>query len=121
MWRDAIVVTLIAACWAMAVGCPPDPKPDVIPPPAPAPAPPAPAPPGPGQDGCAATCIRLAELGCVGAHGSPGRDDVYGTPDDEPCAVTCRGVQAAGISLATDCIGRANSCAAVDKCMGAPE
>lgn len=69
-------------------------------------------------NGCAAACGRLRALGCPAADGSPGRDEVFGTEDDEPCEAVCRGVVGAynGSTLHQKCTSEAEDCEAVERC-----
>ena len=72
--------------------------------------------------GCDQMCERLAELECDGAEGSPGPDDVQGTPDDVPCAQACRDiVETVGATLHEECVSGAASCDDVDLCFQTEE
>ena len=94
------VLLLAALCCACAASKPPPPVHD------------------PGAGDCAAACANLERLGCQGAKGSPGRDDVPGTADDVPCSVACEDVEREGVSsLATGCVAGAASCSAADACL----
>lgn len=83
-------------------------------------------PPRPSVDGevdqdpgaCEAACERLRALGCPAGDGSPGRDEVPGTEDDEGCEVVCRNVVGAydGSTLHQGCTAAAESCEAVERC-----
>ena len=66
--------------------------------------------------GCRGACSNIAELGCDGAEGSPGPDEVYGTEDDVPCAEVCEETEGAGVSMETGCVSAADDCDAVDAC-----
>jgi hypothetical protein len=68
---------------------------------------------------CAAACANLERLSCPGREGSPGPDDVFGTPDDVSCTRTCAGVSAEadlGVDLNLDCVAVAETCAAAEAC-----
>jgi hypothetical protein len=69
-----------------------------------------------GDDVCSEACVNLAELGCDGAEGSPGVDEVYGTEDDVPCDVICRETIAAGVDMHPICVAAAPTCEAADEC-----
>lgn len=68
-------------------------------------------------NGCAAACDNLGKMQCDGWEGSPGPDEVYGTPDDVGCAQACRDiVGATSITLNTVCISRSRSCTQAALC-----
>lgn len=69
-----------------------------------------------GDDVCSEACANLAELGCDGADGSPGVDEVYWTEDDVPCDVICRETIAAGVDMHPICVASASTCNAADEC-----
>ena len=80
--------------------------------------------PAPSCDGtvaecCQRACANVQRLGCPGAEGSPGEDDIPNTDDDVPCWVTCQ-EQARQVDLGVDlnlgCVGNAKSCEAVEAC-----
>jgi len=72
--------------------------------------------PDAGAPACDDACDLLSDLGCDGAEGSPGLDEVYGTQDDVSCASVCRETIEAGVDMHTDCVRSAPSCAAVEEC-----
>lgn len=68
---------------------------------------------------CARACENLAVHECPGYRGSPGADDVYDTADDIGCRETCEYAASRtdlGIDMNLDCVARADSCGAVEKC-----
>lgn len=80
--------------------------------------------PAPSCDGsvhecCERACAALARYKCPGYQGSPGADDVYGTPDDVTCEAACEyaAVQTdIGIDLNLGCVAAAQSCTEVEAC-----
>lgn len=66
---------------------------------------------------CEAACENLRLIGCPGAEGSPGPDEMFGTQDDVPCADVCQEVENLGrFSLNPECISTAETCEQVDAC-----
>jgi len=83
----------------------------------PEPDPPSVTPANGGSGDCRAACDNLARLGCDGAEGSPGPDDVYGTADDVPCTAVCEDITTDDtVTLYQRCTAAALSCEAVDRC-----
>lgn len=86
------------------------------------PVPPTPGPVEPADGGtaddCAAACANLARLYCPGWRGSPGPDEIIGTPDDVPCEQACRDIVTADptVTLFQRCTAQAKSCAEVEAC-----
>lgn len=74
--------------------------------------------PASGESGdCFEACANLARLGCDGAEGSPGVDDVYGTADDVPCTAVCEDITAdPAVTLNERCTAAAIDCDAVERC-----
>lgn len=67
--------------------------------------------------GCIDACAALERLGCAGATGSPGPDDVPGTHDDVACIDACALLEAEGIIvLHTECVAGAHTCEQADAC-----
>ena len=76
--------------------------------------------PGPVEpDGstCENACANVIELGCDGAKGSPGEDEVFGTDDDRSCVQVCKNVTSDGfVSLDNGCVATAEDCEEVEEC-----
>jgi hypothetical protein len=72
-------------------------------------------------EACLNACSTLRRMHCVGEHGSPGQDELYGTADDVSCERVCADLEAAAkevpaYSLHPGCISAASSCSAVAAC-----
>lgn len=69
---------------------------------------------------CAAACANLERMQCPGWEGSPGFDEVYGTPDDVSCTAACVEIVESGptVTLNQRCTAAATSCEQVDACFG---
>jgi len=70
---------------------------------------------------CDAACRHMQSLGCPGWEGSPGHDEMRGTPDDIPCWVVCRDAESAageleGASMHPSCVAGAESCVEAVRC-----
>lgn len=79
-----------------------------------------PAPKRPTVEGdCTTACENLTRLECPGHEGSPGPDEIYGTPDDVSCDQACTDIVQADpvVTLNQSCVSGAASCAAADACM----
>lgn len=86
--------------------------------------PPEPAPPESGGPAdCAPACDTLRRLQCSGHQGSPGVDEVYGTPDDVSCTQACIELVNADptFTLAQRCVAQATSCPLADDCLARSE
>lgn len=83
-----------------------------------------PGPPVPEEAGteeeCAAMCATLERMQCPGWDGSPGPDEVHGTPDDVSCAVACVDIVSSHhtVTLNQRCVAAATDCEQVDACFG---
>jgi len=103
-WTISVVVLLSVLLW----GC------ENIP--IPIPIPPNPYDP---PELCVEACENLARLLCPGWRGSPGSDEVFGTPDDVPCVDVCALIVAdPTVTLYQQCTAQAASCEAVEACFG---
>lgn len=80
-----------------------------------------PGPPGPVQPACWAFCEILTTGQCPGYDGSPGQDEVQGTPDDASCVEVCESLLTKGIyratSATTGCLDRATTCSLAEDCL----
>lgn len=67
---------------------------------------------------CDMACNKIIELGCLGAKGSPGLDEEFGTADDMSCNDVCRWVMSEDPTARhlPGCTAKADSCVAVEQC-----